>query len=64
MLRLNSIRELDHLREHLRQQNQNYTSTISLCGGTGCQALYPGKGKRQYSGIIDYRDGAKYKEGG
>ena len=38
MLRLNSIRELDHLREHLRQQNQNYTSTISLCGGTGCQA--------------------------
>lgn len=38
MPRLNSIRELDHLREHLRQQRQNYTSTISLCGGTGCLA--------------------------
>ncbi|MFC1948121.1 NADH-ubiquinone oxidoreductase-F iron-sulfur binding region domain-containing protein [Chloroflexota bacterium] len=38
MPRLNSIRELDHLREHLKEKRQNYTSTISLCGGTGCQA--------------------------
>src|SRR4030042_5103419 len=38
MPRLNSIRERNHLREHLRQQSQSYTSTISLCGGTGCQA--------------------------
>jgi NADH:ubiquinone oxidoreductase subunit F (NADH-binding)/(2Fe-2S) ferredoxin/Pyruvate/2-oxoacid:ferredoxin oxidoreductase delta subunit len=38
MPRLNSVRELDHLREHLRQQRQQFTSTISLCGGTGCQA--------------------------
>ena len=37
MPRLNSIRELDHLREHLRQ-HRNYTATISLCGGTGCRA--------------------------
>lgn len=38
MPRLNSIRELDHLREHLKEQRQSYTTTISLCGGTGCQA--------------------------
>jgi len=38
MPRLNSIRELDHLREYLKVQRQNYSTTISLCGGTGCQA--------------------------
>ncbi|HEY94253.1 MAG TPA: 4Fe-4S binding protein [Dehalococcoidia bacterium] len=38
MLRLNSIRELDHLREYLKEKRQNYSTTISLCGGTGCQA--------------------------
>ncbi len=38
MPRLNSIRELDHLREYLKEKRQNYTNTISLCGGTGCQA--------------------------
>ncbi|MBN2238203.1 MAG: 4Fe-4S binding protein [Dehalococcoidales bacterium] len=38
MPRLNSIRELDHLRENLKQKKQMYTATISLCGGTGCQA--------------------------
>ena len=38
MPRLNSIRELDHLRENLKERHQNHTHTISLCGGTGCQA--------------------------
>ncbi|MDY6953315.1 MAG: NADH-ubiquinone oxidoreductase-F iron-sulfur binding region domain-containing protein [Thermodesulfobacteriota bacterium] len=38
MSRLNSHRELDHLREHLRKQRESITTTIMICGGTGCQA--------------------------
>ncbi len=38
MSRLNSIRELEHLREQLRGQRQNITTTVMMCGGTGCQA--------------------------
>jgi NADH:ubiquinone oxidoreductase subunit E len=38
MPRLNSARELEHLRERLRQQRQNITTTVMVCGGTGCQA--------------------------
>jgi len=38
MSRLNSFRELEHLRERLRQERQNTTATIIVCGGTGCQA--------------------------
>jgi len=38
MSRLNSYRELDHLREQLREQYAKFTSTIILCGGPGCHA--------------------------
>ncbi len=38
MSSLNSIRELEHHREHLREQRQNITTTVMVCGGTGCQA--------------------------
>ena len=38
MTKLNSARELEHLREWLRQQRQNITTTVMVCGGTGCQA--------------------------
>jgi NADH:ubiquinone oxidoreductase subunit F (NADH-binding)/(2Fe-2S) ferredoxin/NAD-dependent dihydropyrimidine dehydrogenase PreA subunit len=38
MSRLNSYRELEHLRERLREQRQNITTTVMACGGTGCQA--------------------------
>ena len=38
MLRLNSFRELEHLREKLRQQRQTYKTTAMICGGTGCQS--------------------------
>ncbi len=38
MTRLNSFRELEHLRERLREQRKNITSTVMICGGTGCQA--------------------------
>jgi len=38
MSRLNSTRELEHLRERLREQRQNITTTVMVCGGTGCQA--------------------------
>jgi NADH-quinone oxidoreductase subunit F len=38
MSRLNSYRELEHLRERLREQRQNITTTVMVCGGTGCQA--------------------------
>jgi len=37
MPRLNSYRELEHLREDLREQRQGITHTIIVCGGTGCQ---------------------------
>jgi NADH:ubiquinone oxidoreductase subunit F (NADH-binding)/(2Fe-2S) ferredoxin/Pyruvate/2-oxoacid:ferredoxin oxidoreductase delta subunit len=37
MPRLNSHRELEHLREQLREQRQNITTTIMVCGGTGCR---------------------------
>jgi len=38
MSRLNSYRELEHLRNWLREQRQNITTTVMVCGGTGCQA--------------------------
>ena len=38
MSRLNSFRELEHLRERLREERQNITTTVMVCGGTGCQA--------------------------
>jgi NADH-quinone oxidoreductase subunit F len=38
MPRLNSYRELEHLREQLRGQRQSITTTVMICGGTGCQA--------------------------
>jgi len=38
MSRLNSFRELEHLREWLREQRQSITTTVMVCGGTGCRA--------------------------
>jgi NADH:ubiquinone oxidoreductase subunit F (NADH-binding)/(2Fe-2S) ferredoxin/NAD-dependent dihydropyrimidine dehydrogenase PreA subunit len=38
MTRLNSYRELEHLREKLVTQRKNIVTTVMLCGGTGCQA--------------------------
>ena len=38
MSRLNSYRELEHLREQIRKQRESITTTIMICGGTGCQA--------------------------
>ena len=38
MPRLNSYRELEHLREQLREQRQDINTTVMVCGGTGCQA--------------------------
>ncbi len=38
MSRLNSSRELEHLREQLREKRKNITTTLMVCGGTGCQA--------------------------
>lgn len=38
MPRLNSYRELEHLREQLREQRQIITTTVTVCGGTGCLA--------------------------
>ncbi len=40
MPRLNSYRELEHLREQLREQRQSITTTVMVCGGTGCQASH------------------------
>jgi len=37
MPRLNSYRELEHLRQRLREQRQNITTTVMVCGGTGCR---------------------------
>jgi NADH:ubiquinone oxidoreductase subunit F (NADH-binding)/(2Fe-2S) ferredoxin len=38
MTRLNSYRELEHLRERIREQRKNISQTVMICGGTGCQA--------------------------
>jgi len=38
MPRLNSYRELEHLRNWLQEQRQGITTTVMVCGGTGCQA--------------------------
>jgi len=38
MSRLNSYRELEHLREQLRSKRKDITTTIMICGGTGCHA--------------------------
>ena len=38
MPRLNSFRELEHLREVLRERRGKYTATIMLCSGPGCHA--------------------------
>ena len=38
MSRLNSVRELKHLRSRLNEERSNFTTTIMTCGGTGCQA--------------------------
>jgi len=38
MPRLNSARELEHLREQLREQRKNINTRVMVCGGTGCQA--------------------------
>ncbi len=37
MPRLNSYRELEHLREQLLEQRQSITTTVIMCGGPGCQ---------------------------
>ncbi len=38
MSRLNSTRELEHLREQLRETRKVITTTVMVCGGTGCRA--------------------------
>ena len=38
MSRLNSFRELEHLRQQLRKQQQSIATTVMVCGGTGCNA--------------------------
>ncbi|MDP2954642.1 MAG: (2Fe-2S) ferredoxin domain-containing protein, partial [Chloroflexota bacterium] len=35
---LNSIQELEHLRERLREQHKQFRATVMMCGGPGCQA--------------------------
>lgn len=37
MSRLNSVRQLEHLRENLQEQKRTITNTIIVCGDTGCQ---------------------------
>jgi NADH:ubiquinone oxidoreductase subunit F (NADH-binding)/(2Fe-2S) ferredoxin len=40
MSRLNSFRELEHLRQQIREQRQSITKTVMVCGGTGCHASH------------------------
>ena len=39
MSRLNSFRELEYLRENIKGQQKNFTTSVMVCGGTGCRAL-------------------------
>ena len=38
MSRLNSLRELEHLSKRLSDEREKITTTLTACGGTGCQA--------------------------
>ena len=38
MSRLNSLRELEYLRQQLREQQQSITTMVMVCCGTGCRA--------------------------
>jgi len=38
MSRLNSFRELEHLRHQLLEDRRSLTTTVVVCGGTGCRA--------------------------
>jgi NADH:ubiquinone oxidoreductase subunit F (NADH-binding)/(2Fe-2S) ferredoxin/NAD-dependent dihydropyrimidine dehydrogenase PreA subunit len=38
MPRLNSYRELEHLRQGFKEQQAKYTKTVMVCGGPGCHA--------------------------
>ncbi|MBW1897069.1 MAG: (2Fe-2S) ferredoxin domain-containing protein, partial [Deltaproteobacteria bacterium] len=38
MTRLNIISDLENERDRLRQTRKNIRATLTLCGGTGCQA--------------------------
>lgn len=40
MSRLNSCRELEHLRQRLLEERQALTTTVLVCGGTACQASH------------------------
>jgi len=40
MSRINSYRELEHMREWLHERRQIFTKTMMVCGGTGCQASH------------------------
>jgi hypothetical protein len=42
MPRLNSYRELEHLRERLREQRRNITTTVMICGGPAARPRVPG----------------------
>ncbi len=46
MARLNSYRELEHLRERLKEERKGIKTTVMVCGGTGCQAS-------ESQGVID-----------
>jgi len=38
MSKLNSYRELEHLHQQLQEKRRNFTTTVMVCGGTGCRA--------------------------
>jgi NADH:ubiquinone oxidoreductase subunit F (NADH-binding)/(2Fe-2S) ferredoxin/NAD-dependent dihydropyrimidine dehydrogenase PreA subunit len=38
MARLNSFRELEHLRERLKEERKGAARSVMVCGGTGCRA--------------------------
>ncbi|MGB9597257.1 MAG: (2Fe-2S) ferredoxin domain-containing protein, partial [Candidatus Poribacteria bacterium] len=38
MKRLESIDDLNKLRNAIIEKNKSYTKTVALCGGTGCRA--------------------------
>ena len=42
MPRLNSFRELEHLRQRLLEERRGLATTVLVCGGTGCRASHSG----------------------
>ena len=56
MPKIESLQAFDRYRKAIESERKRYTATISVCGGTGCQAHECGAVYEAFEGEIDARD--------